>query len=408
MTSIAAALLLSIAGMEEGITLSAHTADAGAVAGRLVRFDDAKGLVVSAGGQGGEKTVRPVELIAVRFGEGLVRLRAEDVTTVRLRGGDVLRGSVAAGDENALKVRLAEGGSELSVPLADVEAVVYGAPEPKERAATGAEDIVVFRNGDRAAGVLAGFTPNVVKLAPKAGGAEQSIPLLRVAAVLPASVGGASALPKDRPALRVRLRRGTVLTAAGWEITPESATLKLPWGATLEGLSPADIAEAETVNGRAVPLSSLEPSSARHEPAWPGAATRSATRDRGVLGGPLSVGGRTYERGWGMAARGTVEFALDGKFRRLVGSAGTDDSARAVADPLTGRPFGACTMRVLADGKPVWEKAAHRAGDPAARLDIDLTGVKRLTLVVEDADPVSPDGIAAHAAWVGCSLIREK
>ncbi|MCW3062431.1 MAG: glycosyl hydrolase family 35 [Capsulimonas sp.] len=114
--------------------------------------------------------------------------------------------------------------------------------------------------------------------------------------------------------------------------------------------------------------------------------------DKSVGGGPLSIGGRKFAHGVGSHAAG--EFALDlhGSARRFSAWVGVDDDAQSP---------GSVTFQVLGDGKVLWESGVMRAGAPAKEAGVDLRGVQRLTLRVEDAG----DGNGMdHADWAEAGI----
>ncbi|WP_162606256.1 glycoside hydrolase family 97 catalytic domain-containing protein [Jiangella asiatica] len=105
-------------------------------------------------------------------------------------------------------------------------------------------------------------------------------------------------------------------------------------------------------------------------------------------GNPMSVAGVHHPSGLGVCAPSDITWAIDGTPARLTASVGVDDES----------PAGArATVAVVGDGR-VLTTADVVSGEPAADLDVDLTGVTRLRLVVEapaaGADPAHVDWIA--------------
>jgi hypothetical protein len=110
-------------------------------------------------------------------------------------------------------------------------------------------------------------------------------------------------------------------------------------------------------------------------------------RDRSVEGNPLSIGGHTYEHGLGTHSMGAFVLDLQGGSRRFVAEVGIDDETK-------GR--GSAEFEVVADGKFVWRSGVMRGGQEAKPVDLNLTGVRQLVLVVDDAG----DGFEFdHADW---------
>lgn len=109
-------------------------------------------------------------------------------------------------------------------------------------------------------------------------------------------------------------------------------------------------------------------------------------------GGPLIVAGETSPVGLGVHATSVVEVRVDGACTRLTTRAGVDAEAQAA---------GSVVMSVLGDGTARWTSPALRRTDPAAAVDVDVTGVDVVTLRVTDAG----DGDAwDHADWLAPTL----
>jgi alpha-galactosidase len=115
--------------------------------------------------------------------------------------------------------------------------------------------------------------------------------------------------------------------------------------------------------------------------------------DRSIRETPLTIAGHTYSHGVGTHARSVMWIQLDGGSERFTASVGVDDAA--------GSP-GTVTFTALGDGKRLFESGVMKLGQPAQQVDLDLTGVKTLLLLVEDAR----DGIAYdHADWAEASFL---
>jgi len=109
---------------------------------------------------------------------------------------------------------------------------------------------------------------------------------------------------------------------------------------------------------------------------------------RSVEGNPLAVAGRAFPRGLGTHAPGRLVVDLRGGSARFSAWVGVDDEAA----PGT----GSVEFRVQADGRVLFESGVVRRGDPPRAVDVDVRGVRRLTLTVTDAG----DGAEGdHADW---------
>ena len=89
----------------------------------------------------------------------------------------------------------------------------------------------------------------------------------------------------------------------------------------------------------------------------------------------IKINGVPYSRGFGAQSPCVLSFILNGNSSRFTAEVGVDDSANTVI-PLT--------FYVLADQKILFQSKAMRVGDPAVKIDVDLTGIKQLGLLITD------------------------
>ncbi len=108
-----------------------------------------------------------------------------------------------------------------------------------------------------------------------------------------------------------------------------------------------------------------------------------------VMGGPLTVAGKEYERGIGTHAVSSWKLQLAGKGRRLSGLAGLTDSP--------GNETGSCEFIIRGDGRELWNSGKMLEGDAARPFAVDLSGVGELELAVTDG---GDNNWSDHAAWL--------
>ncbi|MGW2437459.1 sigma-70 family RNA polymerase sigma factor [Streptomyces goshikiensis] len=104
--------------------------------------------------------------------------------------------------------------------------------------------------------------------------------------------------------------------------------------------------------------------------------------------GGLEIGGRRYGQGITVNSRSSVEIALNRQC--------TAFSARAGVDGLSRFTDGSVRFSVYADGQRLWQSGALGYEDPAAPVDVPLTGRGTLRLVVERA---GGGALPALASW---------
>ncbi len=96
--------------------------------------------------------------------------------------------------------------------------------------------------------------------------------------------------------------------------------------------------------------------------------------DANAVGGPLRIAGREYAHGLGLHAACRVQWRLDGRFERLLGEVGIDDSAGARAD---------ADLKILRDDSVVLTATHLRSGEAPRAINVDLRGADSLTIVVD-------------------------
>jgi hypothetical protein len=95
--------------------------------------------------------------------------------------------------------------------------------------------------------------------------------------------------------------------------------------------------------------------------------------DRNFESNPLQLAGKQYAKGLAIHSRTEVVYRLPGSFSRLRAVAGIDDSVR---------PQGSVRLEVRGDNNVLFE-AAISGKDPPTTIDIDLSGVRRLSILVD-------------------------
>ncbi len=96
-------------------------------------------------------------------------------------------------------------------------------------------------------------------------------------------------------------------------------------------------------------------------------------RDRSSAGGPLRVGKKTYTKGVGMHSRCELTYDLAGKYVLFAASAGIDHASGKRGD---------ATLKIIGDGKELLKSVKLTGQKEATPVRCDVTGVKKLTIVV--------------------------
>jgi hypothetical protein len=179
-------------------------------------------------------------------------------------------------------------------------------------------------------------------------------------------------------------------------INDAKATIEFA-AATPVSLSLDAIVALQPIGGDTVYLSDLDDAGYRHIPflslAWDYA------RDRNVSGGPLVADGRLHLKGIGLHSAARITYDLDGEYRAF-------ESELAIDDSTGGR--GSVTCRVFVDdGSGKWqlkyESPVIRGGGKPIPVEIDLAGIKRLSLLVDFADR---GDVLDHVNWLNARLVN--
>src|SRR5690242_9134385 len=95
-------------------------------------------------------------------------------------------------------------------------------------------------------------------------------------------------------------------------------------------------------------------------------------KNKSVDGRPITIGGKTFERGFGTHAESSLLIQLDGKATSFTAQVGIDDEIRNQSP--------AVEFVVYGDKQKLWSSGVMRLGDAPRPCSVQLTGIKRLEL----------------------------
>ncbi len=217
---------------------------------------------------------------------------------------------------------------------------------------------------------------------------EREVPIA-VAGALVLAASQPPATPREKLAA-VGGRDGSRLVGELRSLTPDSVTLDAPsLGAVTVPLD--SVAVVDALWGRSVCVSELEPV-AVVEAGWFGARFP-WRRDASVSGQPLTLHGRTFERGLGVHSRSSLAYQLDKKFSLFTGVIGLDDD--------DGRP-GRVQFVVRGDGRELFRATMSGVDNPKS-LRVPVAGVERMELLVDFA---RDEDTGDRADWADLRLVR--
>ncbi len=191
-----------------------------------------------------------------------------------------------------------------------------------------------------------------------------------------------------------RHREGRQLPAARCALTDVSGAKWLVHSLALEGeqlrwTTPAGLAVLRPVasvvrvdfsEGKVVFLSDLKPESVAWTPFFgtaeklPAVAEFFAPRqDRALDPRPLKLGDKQYTKGLAVHSRTQLVYRLPSRFRRFVATVGIDDAVR---------PRGNVQLVIRGDDRVLLDEKIT-GSDPPKELDLDVVGVRRLSILVD-------------------------
>lgn len=115
-------------------------------------------------------------------------------------------------------------------------------------------------------------------------------------------------------------------------------------------------------------------------------------KNQSVWEKPMTIAGRRFRRGLGTHADSRISYDLGGRYRRFQSWVGADGASTATL-----------TFEVWADGQKRWESGRMNKQSTAKLVDLDISGVRRLELVVgHGGDNIQSD----HANWADAKVLR--
>ena len=149
----------------------------------------------------------------------------------------------------------------------------------------------------------------------------------------------------------------------------------------------------------------------RAETLWLSSLDLSIPRQAGLAkieaarkGQPPRIAGQKFDRAIAGDSELGLTFYLDGKASRFTAVVGVDDFI--TRDP------GSVDFQVWGDGRLLWHSGLMRRGDPAKRLDVPLTGIRKMDLVawqtfqmqVMSEQTIGSCGNYDHVDWAEASM----
>jgi len=389
-----AILLLLLLAAPAVLAARALTVDGEAIEGDLVAIDATPAVELRVGGAARRIPCADLQAIELRAAEPSP---ARESTALVLRNGDRLLGTIQGGSGRVVAVKSPLFGAA-EIPLQALARIELPAPQPSQPfQASEKLDRLLFRNSETLDGTIESVEPTGLKFRSDLLG-QVDVQFDRLATIALAGQAGAAPKPPEEGVHAIiHAADGTVVTGQLKGLRDGKLELQAHFGAPL-ALGLDSLLRIEFRGGRLVYLSDLEPAEVKETPMFD--LVWHYRRDRSVDGNPLCLRGRVYRKGLGVHSRCELTYDLGGAYRRFLSDVGIDKEEKG-KDEL--REDGNVDVKVLVDGKVLFERKGLTARDGPVPIDIDLTGAKRLTLLVDFGDKLD---ICDHADWAAARLIR--
>ncbi len=363
----------------------AATLDGRTVVGPIVELTSQR-LTIAAGS--GRVSIPTTQLLTVLPKQNPAAAGVVGVV-VQLADGSVIQGRQYVADGSRARITLA-GGEVVEPPTGIVQTVLCGLLQTAELKSDWARltsmktdaDLLIVRSGsglDYQKGILHEVTEDVVRF-----DLDGKVLPAKRAKVFGLVYHHGAAVAMRSPICRITDAAGSL-----WVVQSLSLGDKLQW-TTPAGVSAAqpleNIARIDFSAGKLLYLSDLKPDSIAWTPFFAASEPPAAMKrfyaprfDRGFDSPMLRLGHVDYQKGIALHSRTQLVYRLPERFSRFLAVAGIADAVR---------PAGKVRLVLRGDDKVLFE-AAFAGGDKPRPLDVDVTGVRRLTILVDFEDGIN-------------------
>jgi hypothetical protein len=307
---------------------------------------------------------------------------------LHLLSGDALGGEPVAIKGNDLIWKHPILG-DVSVPMKQLLAMSrpgVALPEGNRR-----EDVVTLANGDTLRGIVSDFADDRVTVQGD-GGNNNSIPVAAISLLSFASTAGSTTAA---PGFRVRFDDGSIVVTS---LKVAGDKLDLSLGKTApRSVDLSRVAAIEQVNGPVSWLSSRPAVESVYIPFFGPPQTSAAKMDHNWTGqDPIRFEAQEFAHGIGVHSYSKLSWDLDGTYAAF--------RTRYAIDTKDANTQADVTIRILLDGKPVYEQAHVRAGTLSPVVVEKLAGAKKLTLEVDYGDNMDTQD---RVNWIEPALVKD-
>jgi len=317
---------------------------------------------------------------------------------LRLADGNQVRCHVLSWTNHRLNLKLdALNGQTLPLPDDQVRQLWCGTAAARKKALALTSDAdhldtAFVEKGDDVVAVegsVIGIAGNDLRF--QYGDAERKISLARLVGVTLAA--------GDQPASETAFRQEVKLTSGEvfpgvWVGLKSDAVQLRSWSDQTLSIPLWQIATIDSLNGRLVYLSNLKPTRVQQTPFF--GRMIPFRLDTSLDGKPITLSDGQYDKGVAMHARTILDYDLQGAFARFRSKVGFEQPAGKL---------GRSIVRLMGDGRTLFENLDAHGDQPPQGIDADVTGVRQLQLEVDFGQ--SQD-VGARVIWADARLLRPK
>ena len=167
--------------------------------------------------------------------------------------------------------------------------------------------------------------------------------------------------------------------------------LQTSWGASLD-VPLANVTRVISTNGRLMYLSDLKPTAVEQTPYFDRMLTYRI--DKSLIGGPLKLSDGEYANGISVHSRTVLTYDIAGAYEEFKTKVGFQQPEGKL---------GQAVVRVLGDGKVLYENLDARGDAKPVDVSVKVSGIKRLTLEVDFG---KNEDTGDRVVWANARLLR--
>ncbi len=315
---------------------------------------------------------------------------------LELANNDHFKGSIKKWEEKKISIALAAAPSvKIDVPVDQARQLWLGTSDQVKKAQAlnekpGVDDVAFVVKDDQiiaVRGVSLGVEGDALKF--RFNDEERKIAVNRLAGV---TFGRSEDAPVDRAFRQsFHFANDDVISGAWTGLTKDSATATTIWGDAMK-LPVKQIAKIRASNGRVVYLGDLKPTQVEQVPYFD--RMLSYQVDKSLNGKPLQLSEGPVAKGIAVHSRTVLHYDLGGTFDEFRTKLGFQQPEGKLGD---------ADVRVLGDGKVIFEKKDAKGDQPSTDVNVKVGGVKELVLEVDFG---KNQDVGDRVVWGNARLLR--